>query len=81
MELHKETDRELICIDCKIQLDLLEEEKRVNHERIKKLKEHKKSELKNPTSKETMKRIEHNLQIEYEKRDGIIKTIDSKDKF
>jgi len=68
-------------VDCKIQLDLLDEEKRVNCKRIKKLEEHKKLELKNPTSEETMKRIEHNLQIEYKKRDGINKTINSKLKF
>ena len=68
-------------MDCKNQLDLLDEEKRVNDKRIKKLEEHKKSELKNPTSEETMKRIEHNLQIEYKKRDGINKTINSKLKF
>ena len=49
--------------------------------RIKRLEEHKKLELKNPTSKETMKRIERNLQIEYEKHDGIIKTMNSKVKF
>ena len=76
-----ETDRKLICVDCKIQLDLLDEEKRVNDERIKKLEEHKRSELKNPTSEETMKRIEYNLQIEYKKRDGIIKTMNSKGMF
>lgn len=80
-EFYMETDRKLICVDCKIQLDLLDEEKRVNDERIKKLEEHKRSELKNPTSEETMKRIEYNLQIEYKKRDGIIKTMNSKGMF
>ena len=80
-EFHVDTDRKLICGDCKVQLDLLDEERRVNDARIKKLEEHKKSELRNPTSEETMKRIEHNLQIEYKKRDGIIKTINSKVKF
>lgn len=55
--------------------------KKVNDARIKKLEKHKKSELKNPTSEETMKRIEHNLQIEYKKRDGIIKTVNSKTTF
>lgn len=59
----------------------------VNDQRIKKLEEHKKSELNNPksqnseTSLETMKRIEHNLQLEYKKRDGIIKMINSTDSF
>lgn len=78
---HVKIDRGLICIDCKVQLDLLDEEKRVNDQRITKLEEHKKSELKNPISEETMKRIERNLQIEYKKRDGIIKTMNSKLKF
>ncbi len=78
IEFDVETDRKLICVDCKVQLDLLDEEKRVNDARIKKLEEHKKSELKNPTLEETMKRIERNLQIEYKKRDGIIKTMYSK---
>jgi len=81
IEFHVETNRKLICRKCKEQLDLLEKEKMVNEQRIKKLEEHKKIELKNPTSKETMKRIERNLQIEYEKRNGIIKTIESKDRF
>ena len=76
-----ETDRKLICRDCNAHLKLLEEEKRVNHERIKKLEEHRKLELKNPTSEETMKRIERNLQIEYKKRDGITKTMNSKVNF
>jgi len=80
-KFHVETDRKLICVDCKVQLDLLDKEKRVNDQRIKKLEEHKKSELKNPTSEEIMKRIERNLQIEYKKRDGIIKTMNSKVKF
>ena len=71
----------LICVDCNAHLKLLEEEKRVNDERIKRLEEHRKSELKNPTSEETMKRIEHNLQIEYKKRDGIAKTMNSKVNF
>jgi len=79
------TERESICENCKIQLDLLDQELLINDERIKKLGEHKKSELKNPknleTHLETIKRIEHNLQIEYKKRDGIIKTLNSKDTF
>jgi len=53
----------------------------VNDERIKKLEEHKKLELENPTTEETMRRIERNLKMEYIKRNGIIKTINSKDKF
>ena len=76
-----ETDRKLICVDCNAHLKLLEKEKRVNDKRIKKLEEHRKSELKNPTSEETMKRIERNLQIEYEKCDGITKTMNSKVNF
>ena len=82
-----ETERESICENCKVQLDLLDEELMVNDQRIKKLEEHKKSELNNPksqnseTSLETMKRIEHNLQLEYKKRDGIIKMINSTDSF
>ncbi|MGV7225866.1 MAG: hypothetical protein ACQ9CV_02950 [Nitrosopumilus sp.] len=82
-----ETDRELICENCKIQLDLLDNQLKINDERIKKLEEHKKSELKNPKSEnpethlETMKRLEYNLQLEYKKRDGIIKTINSRDSF
>ena len=80
-----ETVRESICENCKIQLDLLDQELLVNEKRIKKLEEHKKSELKNSknseTHLETIKRIEHNLQIEYKKRDGIVKTMNSKDAF
>lgn len=80
-----ETERESVCESCKIQLDLLDQELLINDERIKKLEEHKKSELtdpKNPeTHLETIKRIERNLQIEYKKRDGILKTMNSKDTF
>ena len=82
-----ETKRESICENCKVQLDLLDEELIVNDQRIKKLEEHKKSELNNPksqnseTSLETMKRIEHNLQLEYKKRDGIIKMINPTNSF
>ena len=80
--------RELICISCDQDLDLLDKQLEVNDMRIKKLEEHKKStkyELKNPKSKEdyerlseTMKRIDHNLKIEYAQHDGIIKAITSK---
>ena len=82
-----ETDRDSICVNCKTQLDLLENELKINEERIKKLEKHKKSELENPKSQnhelylETIKRLEHNLEFEYKKRDGIIKTINSKDSF
>jgi hypothetical protein len=72
-------------------LDLLEKQLEVNNERLKKLEEHKKSiepELKNPKSEkdyerllETMKRLDHNLQIEHKNHDGIIKAINSKVKF
>ena len=71
-------------------LDLLKKQLEVNDERLKKLEEHKKSrgtKLKNPKSKkdyevllETMKRLDHNLQIEYKQRNGIIKAMNSKDK-
>ncbi|NQV39150.1 MAG: hypothetical protein HQ505_01185 [Nitrosopumilus sp.] len=67
-----------------MQLDLLDQQLKVNQKRINKLEEHKKHELKNPKSKnletrlETMKRLEYNLQLEYKKRDGIIKTMNSK---
>lgn len=79
-----ETNRSLVCKECKIQLDLLDQQLKVNEERINKLEEHKKYELKNPKSEnqethlETMKRLEDNLQLEYKKRDGIIKTMNSK---
>lgn len=72
-------------------LDLLEKQLEVNDKRIKKLEEHKESiepELKNPKSKkdyerlkETMKRLEHNLQFEYKQHDEIIKVIRAKVKF
>ena len=68
-------------------LNLLKKQLEVNDIRLKKLEEHKKSiepELKNPKSEddskrllETMKRIDHNLQIEYKQRDGIIKAMNS----
>jgi len=72
-------------------LDLLKKQLEVNDKRLKKLEEHKKSiepELKNPKSKkdyerllETMKRLVHNLQIEYKQRDGIIKAMNSEVQF
>ena len=78
-------------MDMKDDLDLLKKQLEVNDERLKKLEEHKKSiepELENPKSGkdyerllETMKRLDNNLQIEYKKRDGIIKAINSKVKF
>ena len=74
-----ETDRSLVCKNCKIQLDLLDQQLKINEERINKLEEHKKYELENTKSKnqethfETMKRLEHNLQLEYKKRNRIIK--------
>ena len=71
--------------------DLLEKQLEVNNQRIKKLEQHKKSiepELKNPKSekdyerlKETMKRLEKNLQFEYKQHDKIIKAISSKVEF
>ena len=82
-----ETGRSLICKNCEIQLDLLNQQLKVNEERINKLEEHKKHELENSKSEnqeirlETMRRLEHNLQLEYKKRDGIIKSMNSKDTF
>ena len=71
--------------------DLLEKQLEVNNERIKKLEKHKEiiePELKNPKSekdyerlKETMKRLDRNLQIEYEQHDRLVKAINSKVKF
>ena len=81
---HLETKGELICKNCKIHLDLLDQQLKVNQKRINKLEEHKKHELKNPKPEnpkihlETMKRLEYNLQLEYKKRDGITKTMNSK---
>ncbi len=72
-----------VCENCKIQLDLLDQQLKVNDERISKLKEHRKRELENPRSEnpethlETMKRLERNLDLEYRKRDGIIKAMNS----
>ena len=72
-------------------LDLLKKQLEVNDKRLKKLEEHKKSlepDLKHPKSKkdcerllETMKRLDHNLQIEYKQRDGIIKAMNSEVQF
>lgn len=80
-----ETETKSVCENCKTQLNLLKEELSVNNERIRKLEEHKKSELQDPknpkTHLETMKRIEHNLQIEYKKRNGLTNLINSKDEF
>ncbi len=86
-EYQEDNDRESICVDCNLQLDLLDEQLKINDQRIRKLQEHKKLELENPKSEEvkinleTMKRIEHNLQIEYKKREGIIKSMKSKEIF
>ena len=87
IESHKTTERELICVNCKEDLDLLDKELNVNSERIRKLEEHKRSiepEMKNPKSEkdsktllETMKRLERNLEIEYKKREQITKALDS----
>ena len=71
--------------------ELLRKQLEVNDERLRKLEEHKKSvesQLKNlPANKdntfllEIIKRLDHNLQIEYKQRDGIIKAINSKINF
>ena len=70
-------------------LELLNEQFRVNNERIKKLEQHKKEvevELKIPKSEkdqerlvETMKRLEKNLKFEYKQHEEIIKTLNAKD--
>ncbi len=80
-------NKESVCEDCDAQLVLLDKQLKINDERIKKLEEHKKSELKNPKSENpkthlgTMDRLVHNLQFEYKKHDGIIKMINSKTLF
>ena len=84
---HLETDRGIIRENCKIHLDLLDRQMRVNQKRINKLEEHKRHELENSkpenpeTRLETMRRLKYNLQPEYKKRDGIIKTMNSKSAF
>ena len=85
------SETESICVSCKEDLELLDRQLEVNNRRIKKLEEHKKStasELKNLHSEgkheillETMKRIEHNLQIEYEQHKGITNAIKVKESF
>ena len=90
-ESNKRSETKSICIPCSEDLKLLDKQLEVNNRRIKKLEEHKKStemELRNLDSEdnheillETMKRIEHNLQIEYEQHQGIIKVIKDKEKF
>lgn len=72
-------------------LELLNEQLMINNERIKKLERHKKEvelELKIPKSekdgeriRETMKRLEYNLQFEYKQHDEIINVLNSKRKF
>ena len=69
--------------------ELLQEQLRVNERRIKKLEEHKKlteSQLKDPKFKtkhemlkETMKRLDYNLQFEYKQKNGILSAINSID--
>ena len=84
------TKRELICKSCSDDLELLEEQQKVNINRIKKLEEHKKeveakmgdlssSEEDKKILFETMKRLEKNLKIEYELQKGILKAIESKE--
>ena len=83
------TQLDLVCTSCNEHLKLLEKQLDVNSKRIKKLEEHKKSseqELKNPKSDdnviaETLRRLDHNLEIEYNQRKGIIKAMNSKDIF
>ena len=69
--------------------ELLQEQLKVNEHRIKKLEEHKKlteSQLKDPKFKtkhemlkETMKRLDYNLQFEYKQKDGILSAMNSID--
>ena len=84
------TKRELICESCYDDLELLEEQQKVNNNRIKKLEEHKKQvepktrDLDSSFEEkkilfETMKRLEKNLKIEYELQKGILKAIESKE--
>jgi len=71
--------------------ELLKKQLKVNDERLRKLGQHKKSvesQLKNLVDHkehefllEIMKRLDHNLQIEYKQRDGIIKAMNSKINF
>ena len=89
LESQLTTKRELICKSCNDDLELLEEQKKVNANRIRKLEEHKKEvepKLKNLSSSEnqkvlseTMKRLEKNLKIEYELQKGILNAINSKE--
>ena len=89
LESHSTTKRELICKSCNDDLELLEEQQKVNTNRIKKLEEHKKevepkmndlsSEEDKKIISETMKRLEKNLKIEYELQKGILKAIESKE--
>ena len=88
-ELNDKSKTESICTSCNEDLELLDKQLEVNNRRIKKLEEHKRTteiELKSlDTSNkhqvllETMKRINHNLQIEYEQHEGIIKAIKTKE--
>ena len=90
LESQSITKRELICESCNDDLELLEEQQKVNVNRIKKLEEHKKevepkmrdlssSEEDKKVLFETMKRLEKNLKIEYELQKGILKAIESKE--
>ena len=87
-EFQTREKRESLCIACNEDLDLLEKQSEINTRRIKKLEEHKaltEFELSKLTPEqdrgillETMKRIKHNLQIEYDLRDGIKEAVNSK---
>ena len=89
LESQSNTKRELICESCNEDLELLEEQQKVNTNRIKKLEEHKKevdSKMKNlslsedkKVLSETIRRLEKNLKIEYELQKGILKAIESKE--
>ena len=89
LESQLTTKRELICESCNADLELLEEQQKINVNRIKKLEEHKnevESKLKDLSSfedkkvlTETMKRLEKNLRIEYELQKGIFRAIESKE--
>ena len=90
LEFSSITKRELICESCYDDLELLEEQQKVNNNRIKKLEEHKKKvepktrDLDSSFEEkkilfETMKRLEKNLKIEYELQKGILRAIESKE--
>jgi len=85
------SNQESICKHCKEDLELLHKQLEINQKRINKLEEHKESaesELSNSISKkdqqrlfEILKRIKHNLKIEYKIHEGINNAMKNKDIF